>query len=211
MFLRGFQSTPLSDEGRISSVPPDAAAAETFQSTPLSDEGRILQTYGRMLGNAGFNPRPSVMKGESFSMPKDGVLDALFQSTPLSDEGRIRRMLRSSPGKAGFNPRPSVMKGESHLRQTLENNGQFASVARTFGGWARCESTACRSETGRQVKTIHCSARGTPRRVAGAWGSRRLIAQEAIRSRLHESSRVRKPRSLSVRRCDKGAGCPRWL
>jgi len=24
-----------------------------------------------------------------------------------------------------------VMKGESHLRQTLENNGQFAAVART--------------------------------------------------------------------------------
>ena len=39
---RVFQSTPLSDEGRINYGEDASESKNKFQSTPLSDEGRIL-------------------------------------------------------------------------------------------------------------------------------------------------------------------------
>ena len=43
--LPEFQSTPLSDEGRISVTGAALSADKLFQSTPLSDEGRIPQGW----------------------------------------------------------------------------------------------------------------------------------------------------------------------
>ncbi len=95
--LNRFQSTPLSDEGRILSWPEFPRSSPLcFNPRPSVMKGEFVSRRTTARRRRRFNPRPSVMKGEFVHEMSPLHTTAMFQSTPLSDEGRIQKPLQAA-------------------------------------------------------------------------------------------------------------------